>query len=103
MGMVGSTMRYNEVIGAIEKVTGRKMLVKENSEEELKKMIKEDEGAAFYNQVRLSIARGGMQVEPTLNKLAPDVKPWTVEEFLENYWSGVELGEAAWAKDTILA
>ena len=103
MGMVGSTMSYSEVIGAIEKVTGRKMLVKENSEEELKEMIQEDGGAAFYNQVRLSIAQGGIQVEPTLNKLVPDVQPWTVEEFLETYWSGVELGDAAWAKDTILA
>lgn len=98
MGMVGSTMSYNEVVGAIEKVTKRKMLVKHNTEEELAKMIKEDEGARFYNQVRLSIAQGEAPVEPTLNKLAPDVKPWTVEEYLERYWSGAELGEAAWAK-----
>lgn len=102
MGMVGSTMSYNEVIDAIEKVTKRKMLVKNNSEEELKKLIKEDKGAVFYNQVRLSIAQGKMPVEPTLNKLAPEVRPWTVEEFLEKYWSGVELGEAAWGKDTII-
>lgn len=102
MGMVGSTMSYNEVIDAIEKVTKRKMLVKNNSEVELKKLIKEDKGAVFYNQVRLSIAQGKMPVEPTLNKLAPEVRPWTVEEFLEKYWSGVELGEAAWGKDTII-
>lgn len=102
MGMVGSTMSYNEVIDAIEKVTKRKMLVKNNSEVELKKLIKEDKGAVFYNQVRLSIAQGKMPVEPTLNKLAPEVRPWTVEEFLEKYWSGVELGEASWGKDTII-
>ena len=103
MGMVGDTMSYNEVVGAIEKVTKRKMLVKENSEDELKKLIEEVEGARFYNQVRLSIAQGKVQVEPTLNRLAPDVKPWTVEKFLETYWGGVELGEAAWGKDTIIA
>lgn len=102
MGMVGSTMSYNEVIDAIEKVTKRKMLVKSNSEEELKKLIKENNGAVFYNQVRLSIAQGKILVEPTLNKLAPEVRPWTVEEFLEKYWSGVKLGEAAWGKDTII-
>ena len=102
MGMVGSTMSYNEVIDAIEKVTTRKMLVKSNSEEELKKLIKEKNGAVFYNQVRLSIAQGKLPVEPTLNKLAPEVRPWTVEEFLEKYWSGVKLGEATWGKDTII-
>ena len=102
MGMVGSTMSYNEVVGAIEKVTNRKMLVKHNTEEELEKMIQKDEwakfGANFYNQVRLSIAQGEALVEPTLNKLAPDVKPWTFEEYLEKHWSGVRLGEAAWEK-----
>ena len=103
MGMIGDTMSYNEVISAIEKVTQRKMLVKRNSEEELKTLIKEVEGARFYNQVRLSIAQGKAQVKPTLNKLAPDIKPWTVEEFLETYWGGVELGEAAWEKDTVIA
>lgn len=102
MGMVGSTMSYNEVIGAIEKVTKRKMLVKHNSEEDLKKMIREDEGARFYNQVRLSIAQGEAAVEPTLNKVVPDVKPCTTEEYLDRYWSGVELGEAAWAKGNII-
>ena len=102
MGMVGSTMSYNEVVGAIEKVTKRKMLVKHNTEEELEKMIEEDAGARFYNQVRLSIAQGEAPVQPTLNKLAPDVKPWTVEEYLERYWSGVELGEPAWEKGNIL-
>ena len=102
MGMVGSTMSYNEVVRAIEKVTKRKMLVKENTEEELKKLIKEDEGARFYNQTRLSITQGKVEVQPTLNKLAPNITPWTVEEFLEECWSGVELGEAAWGKDNIL-
>ena len=103
MGMVGDSMSYNEVVSAIEKVTKRKMLVKRNSEEELKKLIEEVEGARFYNQVRLSIAQGKVVVKPTLNKLAPDVKPWTVEKFLETYWDGVEVGEAAWGKDTIIA
>lgn len=102
MGMVGSTMSYNEVVGAIEKITQRKMLVKENSEEELQKMISEGIGSKFYNQVRLSMAQGKAHVEPTLNKLAPDVKPWTVDQFVDKYWGGVELEEAAWAKDAII-
>lgn len=102
MGMVGSTMSYNEVVGVIEKVTGRKILVKESNKEKLKEMIREDEGARFYNQAWLSIAQCDAKVEPTLNKLAPDVKPWTVEEYLEKHWSGVEIGEAVEAKGNIL-
>ncbi|KAF6220518.1 hypothetical protein HO133_002951 [Letharia lupina] len=102
MEMLGCTMSYNEVVGVMEKVTGRKILVKESNKEELKEMIREDEGARFYNQARLSIAQGDAKVEPTLNKLAPDVKPWTVEEYLEKHWSGVEIGEAVEAKGNIL-
>lgn len=92
---------YNEGISAVEKVTRMKMLVKKQSEEERKKMVREDEGARFYDQsiqVKLSIAQGGVLAESTLNKLAADSKPWTVEEYLERFWSSVELGEAAWAK-----
>ena len=95
MGMVGSTMSYREVVSAIEKVTKRKMLVKENSEEMLKEIIKEDAKTRFFNQVRLSIAQGKVEVQPKLNKLAPDIQPWTVEEFLEECWGGMELEEAA--------
>ena len=78
------------------------MLVKENTEEDVKKMIQEVEGARFYNQVRLSIAQGEGVVESTLNKKAPHIKPWIVEEYLERYWSGVELGEAAWEEGNII-
>ena len=48
--------------------------------------------------MRLSITQGMVSVEPMLNKLASEIRPWTVEEFLENYWSGVEFGEGAWPK-----
>ena len=68
-------MTYNEVLHAIKKVTRREILVKENS--------KKEEETRFYNQVRISITQGKVSVEPMLNKLAPDIKPWTVEEFLE--------------------
>lgn len=48
-------------------------------------MIREDEGARSYNQIRLGSAQGKLAVEPTLNKLAPDVKPWKIDEYLERY------------------
>ncbi|CAF9911788.1 hypothetical protein IMSHALPRED_010575 [Imshaugia aleurites] len=92
--------RWEEEMGM--NVTKKKMLVKENTEEDVKKMIQEVEGARFYNQVRLSIAQGEGVVESTLNKKAPHIKPWIVEEYLERYWSGVELGEAAWEEGNII-
>lgn len=49
------------------------------------------------------IAVGEAVLEPTLIRLFPDVNPWTLEEYLERYWSGVELGEPAWEKDSIFA
>lgn len=54
--------------------------MKHNTEEELENMIREDERARCYNQVRLSIAQSEAPVEPILNKLAPYMKPWSVEE-----------------------
>jgi len=103
MGMVGETASYSDVITPIERVTGRKMLVKQTSVEELESMIKEDEGASFYNQVRLKGAKGEGTVEPTLNKLLPHIKTWSIDEYLKRYWSGVELEEPSWAKDNIIA
>ena len=104
MGMVRSMASYNEVIDAIEKVTGgRKMLVKKNSIQELEKMIEEEPAARFFNQVRLKLATGQGTVEPTLNGLFPEIKPLTFEEYLEKYWSGIELKEPAWAENNIIA
>lgn len=73
MEMVGDTTSYNEVIGAFEKFTRWKMFVKDNSEDKLKKMVKEVEGAKSYNEVRLSIAPGEALVDPLLNQFALDV------------------------------
>ena len=34
-----------------------------------------------------------------LNKEFPDITPMTCEEFVEKWWSGVELGESSWGED----
>ena len=34
-----------------------------------------------------------------LNETFPDITPTTCEEFVEKWWSGVELGEPSWADD----
>ena len=96
MGMVGSIMSYNEIVQAIEKITGRKMLVRYNSEAELQKMIDDVPSSRFYNQARIGLAKGTGTVKPTLNEKFPDIKPWSVEQYLERFWGGVELPEPKW-------
>ena len=103
MGMEGSRVSYNEIVKVIEKVQRRKMLVRYSSEADLNMMIQEIEGARFYNQVRLGLARGEGTVPRTLNELFPAIKPWTVEEYVQHYWGGVEVGKAKWGQQSILA
>ena len=97
MGMVGETTTYNEVVAAIEKVTKRKLLVKQNTTTELDEMILENESSRFYNQIRRKLAVGEGVVPPILNQLFPNIKPWTIDQYLETWWSGVEFEEPAWA------
>lgn len=78
------------------------MLVKTNSVVDMQKMA-EDPSLRFYHQVRIAMVKGMFVVEPTLNRLVPSVNPVSIDEFLEKWWSGVELGEAQWEKDTIFA
>ena len=94
-GMVGELTTYNEIVAAVERVTKRKLLVKRNTTSELDKMIQEDGSTRFYNQVRRKLAVGEGVVPPTLNALFPSIMPWTVDQYLETWWSGVEFGEPA--------
>ncbi|KAI9878830.1 MAG: hypothetical protein M1830_010399 [Pleopsidium flavum] len=102
-GMEGSTMSFNELVKLAEKVTERKFLIKHNSLTDLTEMINADPGKRFYNQVRLAIAEGKLIVKPTLNEKFPQVEPWHMEEWLEKWWGGVELGEPAWEVPNIIA
>ncbi len=102
-GMEGSTVSLNEVVKLAEKVTKRKFLIKHNSLAELAEMINADPGTCFYNQIRLAIAEGKVTVKPTLNEKCPHLKPWHMEEWLEKWWGGVELGEPAWEVPNIIA
>ncbi|KAI9870393.1 MAG: hypothetical protein M1830_004300 [Pleopsidium flavum] len=101
--MEGSTMSFNELVKLAEKVTKRKFLIKHNSLTDLTEMINADPGKRFYNQVRLAIAKGKLTMKPTLNEKFPQVEPWHMEEWLEKWWGGVELGEPAWEIPNIIA
>lgn len=104
MGMVGETLTYNEALKNAEEVQGRKFLVKYKTIEEMEEMAKtEDRLIKFSNQVFVAIAKGHAVVPPTLNKLYPEVKPWTLKPWLEKWWGGLEYGEAAWGDGSFLA
>jgi NmrA-like family len=102
MGMVGSTVDFEEVARVAEKVTGRKFEVKRITKGELKQ--RED---AFDEQLRKGFSLpaflgrmlaqlmqcacekqvGNQILDPVLNGLCPNVKPVGFEEYVERFWS----------------
>lgn len=96
--MYGSVMSWIEALAVVERVQGRKFLVRENPVEELKAGF-EDPGKRFYNQVRLALTKGWDVGEHYLNAQFPAIEPVTVESFVEMWWSGVELGAPSWESD----
>lgn len=99
MGMRGEVLTWKGIVEVLERVQGRKFLVRENSVQELEKLAREREETRFYNEVRAMMAKGGGEVGDELNVLFPDIKPMGVEEFVRRWWEGVELGEPAWVED----
>ena len=83
----------------MEKVQGRKVLVRENSVEAMREQAAADAGKAFYNEVRTALVEGWAMVPGTLNEAFPDVKTVGCEEFVRKWWEGVEVGKASWGED----
>lgn len=101
-GTVGQTLSFNDVVDIIESVTGRKVLRKTNSKEEMEKSA-QDPAKRFYEQVRLALLDDGGVVPDTLNKKLPTIQPVSVREFVEKWWTGVELPKSTWGEDKIFA
>lgn len=99
LGMRGDLVDWREVVGVLERVQGRRFLVRENSVEDLERVAAEVEGKRFYNQVRVELARGAGVVGDELNKAFPQIKPVGVEEYVRKWWEGVPLGEPNWEQD----
>lgn len=93
--MRGDVKSFRELVQILEKVQGRKFLTQDNSFEKLEEEAK-DPSKQFYNQARLALEKGWGMVGDDLNRAFPDVKPVTCEEFIEKWWGGVQLGDAAW-------
>lgn len=96
LGMRGDVKSFKEAVEICERVQGRKWLEKNNSIEEMQAQMDADPGLKFYNQVRIGMAKGWAMVGDELNREFPDVKTVTCEQFIEKWWSGVELGEPSW-------
>jgi hypothetical protein len=89
-GMAGDTKSFHEVIASIERILGRKVQVRTVGRRELQERLdgldKEDILGRIDVQYMMVCGKGGSVVEGSLNKLCPDVRPTTIEEFLERYW-----------------
>ncbi|KAM0713992.1 hypothetical protein Q7P37_010956 [Cladosporium fusiforme] len=77
MGMRGEVVSWKRIVEVLEEVQGRKFLVRENSVEDLERMIEENEALRRF----------------------PDIRPLGVEEFVKKWWEGVQLGEPKWTED----
>lgn len=98
LGMRGSILSWNEAVAIVQRVQRRKFLVKENSVAELEVGCEVPE-KRFYNQVRLALVKGWGVVGDDLNRAFSDIRPMTAEEFVEKWWSNVEVGEPSWGED----
>ncbi|PPJ57125.1 hypothetical protein CBER1_00565 [Cercospora berteroae] len=98
-GMRGDVTSFREIVKKLESVSGRKFLVRENAIEQLEREAREDPSKAFYNQARIAMAKGWALVGDEMNRAYPEVKPMSVDEFIEKWWADVELGAPSWEAD----
>ena len=99
MGMRGDLMDWRTLVGVLERVQGRRFLIRENEVGEMERVAREVDGKRLFNQVRVALVNGDGIVGDELNRAFPEVRPVGVEEFVRKWWEGVELGEARWEED----
>lgn len=99
IAMRGDVKSFKEAVEICERVQGRKWLTQINSIEKMEGEARDEPEKRFYNQVRIAFARGAGMVGDDLNRAFPRIKPIKCDEFIEKWWSGVELEEAKWEDD----
>lgn len=90
LNMRGDLRSFREVLEIVQRVQGRKFLVRENNVEEMEDLAQE-EGKGFYNQVRVALVKGYCDVPDDLNRMFPDVPSIDCENFVKKWWSGIRL------------
>lgn len=86
-GMASWVGSFNELVSVVERVTGRKLVVKYTSKKGLEEQLEKTEAlsARFGIQAALVMAEYACPEDLSLNRLT-DVKPMGLEEFLKKWW-----------------
>jgi hypothetical protein len=98
MGMVGETLKFDEVAKTFEEVTGKKLRVETVTRETLQKNLDDamSKGEFLWvlgNQFSLCYCEdkvGVGVIDGVINRKCPDIKPLSVRKFLERYWAGMK-------------
>ncbi|KAH8722659.1 hypothetical protein GQ44DRAFT_348038 [Phaeosphaeriaceae sp. PMI808] len=91
-GVVGETMRLDDVVKLIEKVRGRKMTITYRTYEQIKEEERLEEVVypnKFWLQIELLVGRdkvGESVIQPVVNELCPNIQPLSVEGYLRKFW-----------------
>lgn len=90
--MAGETIKMNDVCTIAENVRGQKMQIEYRPYEKTVELKEKEEHfyRKFWYELEEMNARNAVGegiVEPILNELCPDVKPITVEGYINKYWS----------------
>ena len=101
MGMVGHELTMQDVVDMPEQATGRKFEVLPMTRDDLRRRQGEFDAQlangfsleAFMGKLAAQLMecdcyeeRGNMLFDPVINRLCPQVKPITVEDYLNKYW-----------------
>jgi len=86
----GETMTMDDCVKTIEKATGKKMMVKHETADELKKRITSSHDATktILDTLKHLVATGHGSFTPVNNKDYPTVKPMTLEKWAGNLSTG---------------
>lgn len=91
-GMVGETLRMDEVVRLIEEVRGKKMDIEFRTQEQVQKEKERETNPhrLFWLELEEVYSRDREDeavIRPVLNELCPDVKPMSVQDYLRKYWA----------------
>lgn len=86
--IVGDKLSYNDVILLAEEQMGKKFHVTYVSLERIEKTLANppDPFSQFFAEFNHGIVKGELNVKETLNTKFPEIKPWTVEQYIASYW-----------------
>lgn len=94
MGMVGETIKVDEVTRMVEEVAGIPLKIDSVDRKELERRAESVQGIGttteeilikMVSQITLCVIGGTAPVKPTVNRLCPQVRPQSVRQYLEKW------------------